>query len=161
MSIKLERDKLRFLSKVEKLETGCWKWLGSHFQSGYAMFFQMVNGKEVTRKASRAAYEFFNGELQEGLHVLHRCNERWCVNPEHLYLGTHERNMKDRDEAGRTSKWSHRYNFVQTPELEQKVKELRDQKLRVEDICKQLDIGKTTYYRMARRGIVKVRKHGR
>lgn len=62
--------------------------------------------------------------------------------------------MADRDAVGRTSRWDHRYNFVQTPELESRVNALRAEGLKIDDLCTQLGIGRSTYYRMLSRGAV-------
>lgn len=89
--------------------------------------------------------------------LCHCCNNERCVNPDHLYPGDQASNMADRDAAGRISRWDRRYNFVQTPEIEEKVKSMRATGMKITEICSQLDISRTTYYRLAARGIVPIK----
>lgn len=73
-------------------DTGCWEWTGAvGKQNGYGII--TINGK--AEAAHRVSYKISVGEIAKGLMVLHKCNNRICVNPEHLYLGTHNDNMRD------------------------------------------------------------------
>jgi hypothetical protein len=85
----------RFLKHVNKTE-GCWLWTGS-ISRRYGMF--RIGNK--TRRVNRVAYELWKGEIPEGLHILHSCDEPRCVNPEHLRTGTNDENVKDRHERKR------------------------------------------------------------
>lgn len=72
-------------------DNGCWLWNGTSKTNGYGTM--PVNGK--TKMVHRLAYEKAYGEIPEGLMVCHKCNTRLCINPDHLYVGTHNDNMKD------------------------------------------------------------------
>ena len=86
------RSKSRFLWKCMPVtETGCWIWLGSTKRNGYGAVWRQ--GKEIL--AHRESYRLFRGEIPAGLNVLHSCDERSCVNPDHLRIGTHKENMRD------------------------------------------------------------------
>lgn len=89
----------RFLTKVEKTED-CWLWKSQRNRQGYGQY--TLNYK--TLLAHRYHWEVVNGPIPDGLFVLHRCNNPSCVRPEHLYLGTHQDNMKDRELAGTVSR---------------------------------------------------------
>lgn len=158
----MELDKKeRFLKKVIPLDDGCWDWDSTYRgDNGYPMFYWgVVDGKEKNMKASRASYILHKGEIPEGMHVCHACDNRSCVNPEHLWLGTHQDNMDDRSAKGRTSAGAHRYNFKRNDELNNKISELRSSGHKVADIVEMLNIGISTYYRAAHNGAAKIRKH--
>jgi hypothetical protein len=90
------RDALLF--NVESTEPGeCWEFLGTRDKDGYGRL--AVDGRKT--RAHRVAWVVYRGEIPEGLHVLHTCDVPACVNPEHLFLGTHADNMHDRDAKGR------------------------------------------------------------
>lgn len=91
-----------FMSKVQpEPNTGCWFWDKSLNPAGYGkIVFNGLSGKIWL--AHRASYELFKGEIPKGLHVLHKCDQPACVNPDHLWLGTNEENIQDRINKGRS-----------------------------------------------------------
>jgi len=76
-------------------------WKGTVLKNGYAQIYR--EGKSV--RIHRISFEMFTGKpIPFGLDVLHRCGQRLCVNPKHLYLGTDVENMRDRDRDGHTGR---------------------------------------------------------
>lgn len=84
-----------FLKKVKKTDS-CWIWTGGK-SNGYGV--TCINGK--TTRTHRVSYIYFKGEIPNGFLVMHSCDNRLCVNPEHLSLGTIQENIKDRDNKNR------------------------------------------------------------
>lgn len=86
----------RFFQKVSKSE-GCWLWKGTRNMKGYGT----IKKDRKTYRAHRVSWELHNGPIPEGKQVLHKCDMRSCVNPDHLYLGTNIENVRDKMVRGR------------------------------------------------------------
>lgn len=78
----------------------CCEWVGARNKAGYGVISVGNKRQLVTRTLWREVC----GEIPEGLHVLHTCDNPACVRPLHLFLGTHKDNMDDRDNKGRCRK---------------------------------------------------------
>lgn len=89
--------KRRILRRVRKEVQGCWIWQGAISPSGYGRI--KIGGK--VRQAHRVAYEAWVGLIPEGLVLMHLCDEKRCVQPEHLIPGTPRENALDAVAKGR------------------------------------------------------------
>lgn len=83
---------------IPEPNTGCWLWTSYRSGNGYGRV--SVGGKMC--QAHRVSWEAHKGAIPAGLCVLHRCDTRSCVNPDHLFLGTHNDNMTDMVRKGRS-----------------------------------------------------------
>lgn len=87
----------RFFAQHTVNENGCHVWSGSLHKDGYGQ----LNYMRKYWLAHRLAWTLTKGQIPDGLCVCHRCDNPPCFNPEHLFLGTHARNMGDMKAKGR------------------------------------------------------------
>jgi hypothetical protein len=124
-------------------ECGCWFWNGT-LSNGY--------GKMGRQLAHRLSWEAFNGPIPDGLFVLHKCDTPPCVNPDHLFLGTHGDNVRDCLAKGRhkgrqlveapPSMITHIQSMILALEAE-----IKGNKIPVSDLTKEAGIAPSTWSR--------------
>lgn len=138
----------RFWSKVDK-SGDCWLWTGTIHDTGYGRFPLRSGDRYIQVFAHRLSFELTNGPISDGLHVLHHCDNRPCVRPDHLFLGTNYDNIMDafsKDRPGTP--------FVKSPLTEDLVREIRARHDRGEAVCaiaRDLDVGVSAVRRAALR----------
>jgi len=87
----------RLYENILKTPSGCMLWQGQVMNSGYGQI------KAFTKMVAchRLSYELYYGQIPDGMEVCHTCDTPLCVNPDHLFVGTHDSNMKDMVKKGR------------------------------------------------------------
>jgi transposase len=136
-SEKVKKDQKRFESKINKTSL-CWIWKGQICPTGYGAFWLRKN-----MTAHRASWILYHGEIPENLCVCHACDNRKCVNPKHLFLGTHKDNMQDCKDKGRLAPQKRQLNEEQENEVIHKYLDGISQR----KIAKQYGIHQATLWR--------------
>ena len=132
--------KERFESKYQcLLEDECWPWQASLDSMGYGLF--RLDGKLL--KAHRVSYDLYIGDVPKELKVLHKCDNRSCVNPRHLCLGTQKENMQDMMLKGR------RYQSKLNDDSVREIKSLLEQGISQGDIASRFNIDKSNISRIS------------
>lgn len=91
-----DRGLARFFPKIVAVPSGCWEWTGSVSPNGYGQFWD--DGKIIP------AHWYLKGvRLQKGIQACHHCDNRRCVRPSHIFLGTPSENMRDMVRKGRAN----------------------------------------------------------
>lgn len=120
----------------------CWEWTAAINSSGYGMI-GLGRRTDGTVHAHRAAFKIYVGEIPDGLDVCHTCDNRICVNPNHLYTGTRKDNMQDCVKRGRTNKPSGE-NHPRARLTVQDVIEIRASTKSMNELAAQYGVGLTT-----------------
>lgn len=118
----------RFWRNVDVSDDGrCWDWTScaqsrSRAQRFYGVLRTLHDGKSIGLRAHRVAWAVKNGPIPDGLFVCHHCDNSLCCNPAHLFLGTNQDNVDDRNRKQRQARGSNQGAAKLTEEL---VRELR------------------------------------
>lgn len=109
----------RFEKHFIKPANDCWIWTSGQNRNGYGTLRNQEGKMEV---AHRISYRLYRAEMPEGMLVLHKCDVRHCVNPQHLFLGTYKDNNEDMLKKGRGAHWKN--DFVGSKNPNSKLSEL-------------------------------------
>jgi hypothetical protein len=90
----------KFLEKVNKTDS-CWLWTGARLKIKGQKWHGVLRRNKQYWLTHRYSWTMFNGEIPTDMFVLHRCDVPNCVNPDHLFLGTQDDNIKDMMNKGR------------------------------------------------------------
>lgn len=134
----------RFLMRVEKGEKHeCWPWTGSRMNENW--HGQWRNQAGEIEPTHRATWRLFCGEIPEGMHVLHKCDNPICVNPDHLFLGTRSDNAKDMWAKKRARpKAQHGEGHGCSKLTDEDVRRIRESSTSGVELAEQYGVGKTT-----------------
>lgn len=132
---------LRFWKHVRKT-SGCWEWTGKLNTSGYGRIARDAPEQYIIIGAHRYSYTLHYGLIPDGLFVCHHCDNRSCVRPDHLFLGTPEDNMQDA-----IMKHVHNQRKVFLPEF-QEIKYLHKSGYNISHISCQVGLSRTTVSRI-------------
>lgn len=121
--------------------SGCWLWTGFVTKKGYGSF--SIDRAGHSSRAHRAAWAIYNGVIPEGLYVCHKCDNTSCVNPEHLFLGSHKENMADMRLKNRSARLYGSKNHS-TSLSEDEVAHIRSGSMRQKDLAKMYSVHQST-----------------
>ncbi|SRR6266404_1921173 len=145
-----EKELERFMEKVEKPngEDGCWLWIGAkNCPYGYGRF--AIGGTQ--KLAHVLMFKHVNGEIPTGMVVAHSCDNKPCVNPNHLELKTNGENQTDAYRRNvRTSKGGPRHTIPMTKEVVERMKEMRRSGKTYDSIAKVIGVSLSTAFRETR-----------
>ena len=137
----------RFWSKVNITNLlDCWEWTASKDSCGYGTF--IYNKKFIS--SNRMAYILVYGNIPINMHVLHKCDNPTCCNPAHLFLGTHQDNMIDRNRKGRCAKIQSELTHLSKLKKSQ-VMEIRNSNDTVTNLARRFGVTYSTIWKVKRK----------
>lgn len=105
-------------STTVNVQTGCWEWVGRLAATGYGMLCVGRKGAG----AHRVMYKLTHGDIPVGHQIRHKCDNRKCINPDHLETGTIADNMRDKAERGRATRGSSHHSSKLTEDQARLIK---------------------------------------
>jgi hypothetical protein len=139
---KLARVRRNFFSKVEKTPA-CWLWIGHKIRRGYG---QLRAFNRQRWQAHRLSWLLHYGEIPDGKWVLHRCDNPSCVNPHHLFLGTHDDNVADKVSKNRQMRGTKCHTHKLTERDVARIRSLLQSKVSYQKIATQFKVTKSNIY---------------
>ena len=122
----------------------CWGWKGSKNPGGYGKITVRIEGRPITVSAHKLSYQLHKGEVPSSLLVLHHCDNPECTNPNHLFLGTQQDNMKDKMAKGRGSTVKSTSNAKLTKDQVLYIWEQRTTRITAQNLAAELGVSEYT-----------------
>jgi hypothetical protein len=141
----MDKEKLmeKLLVGSEVVANGCREWRGGKTDYGYG---RVRLDKTKKRRAHRMMWMLINGEISEHQFVLHKCDNRLCINPEHLMLGNQSDNMTDMVKKGRHKKGEGHSHAKLNDEKVREIRRLAKVGQRLVDIAEVMEISPSTIH---------------
>lgn len=143
-------ERIARLVKINPI-TGCHEWQGSKKERGYGRIStgSRVDGTNRTEGAHGVAYRLAYGPVPSGKEVCHRCDNPSCVNPEHLFAGTRQDNVDDREAKGRNrpQRGSKSGTAKLTESIVQKARQQKAEGVPYTKLAKQYGVNRSTIRR--------------
>lgn len=137
-----ERLKLNY-EKLVIRKNGCWDWKGNtDSRRGYGRVVYRARNKSIP--AHVASWKINRGKIPKGMCVLHKCDNRSCTNPDHLFLGTNFENVRDMVYKNRQAKGSNAGQAKLTEDQVKEIRQLLSEKMDQKEIAKKYNITQTT-----------------
>lgn len=132
---------------VEDPESGCWNWRAGK-SNRYGVFY--IKG-QIRLHAHRAAYLLLVGPFAPNLEVCHHCDNRACINPKHLFVGTQKDNFHDAVRKGRVNFRKRTYVLRFTPQEDREINNLKVEGLSVSEIARRKRCSRIAIYAAIKR----------
>lgn len=143
-----EERRERFWTFVRVAESGCWEWTRSRMPYGYGLY-ALAGGRNAL--AHRYAYALVNGAIPRGLCVCHRCDNPPCVNPDHLFLGSHRENAHDKIAKGRGNTGERNGSALLTAERVRDLRARAEEGASLSELGAEFGVSPTTAWKAVRR----------
>lgn len=136
--------KAKYLARVKAHydadEKGCWIWQKALTGGGYGISW--YKGKSIS--AHRLSYLLFKGEIPKGMCILHSCDNKRCINPEHLSVGTNKENTQDALRKGRMALGERQGSSILTTEQVVEIKKKLNLKVKIVELANLFGVDETT-----------------
>lgn len=140
-------DEGRFWKHVDKRgPDDCWEWQATKTKTGYGNLSIGLQKGDYFRqvRAHRFSYELHYGQIPDGMEVCHKCDNPGCVNPAHLFLGTHQQNIADKIAKGRQPNGEKLRQSKLTEDSVRLIREMRAEGMPYQEIAMQFGVHNVT-----------------
>ena len=144
-------DVQRFLKKIKKDENGCWLWQAGRTKGRQGrQYGKHFTDDKKTVSSHRFSYSNFVDKIPKGMFVCHKCDVPLCVNPEHLFLGTHKDNMRNMVNKKRQHiAYGGKMHTSKLTDLQ--AREILDSDKSILELCNEYNVSRITIVRILKR----------